>query len=151
MCHEIKQRATMLKASDRPTDCKDASSETLPNKGVSASPSLPLAINYHDYLLTKEWQVHRQAALRRAKHRCQICGERDGLEVHHLNYDRLGHELPADLQVVCHGCHWIAENVRRDPGYKLPEPLPDGWKDIEPLPPDFDKTRLPIFRRKPEC
>ena len=86
--------------------------------------------------------------MRRAKNRCEICGERDGLQVHHLNYDRLGHELPGDLKVVCQGCHWIADNQRRDPEYKIPEPLLDEWAGIEP-PPEFDKTRINIFTRRP--
>jgi hypothetical protein len=35
------------------------------------------------------------------------------LDVHHRNYERLGHESPHDLQVLCRGtCHPIADSHR---------------------------------------
>ena len=51
-----------------------------------------------------------------ADNRCETCGIEDSraypLEVHHLSYDRLGGELPADLKVVCRPCH-VKEDTER--------------------------------------
>ena len=62
-------------------------------------------MNYHAYLRTPQWQARRQAALKRADYRCQICNSSDRLEVHHRTYDNIGNELPGDLTVLCHSCH----------------------------------------------
>ena len=45
--------------------------------------------------------------------KCEECGGRTSLEVHHLNYDRLGCELPGDLKILCYRCHREADARRR--------------------------------------
>lgn len=60
---------------------------------------------YDDYLQTNWWRKRRKRALRRAKHRCEQCGEHKRLSVHHLNYKRLGSEKQRDLMVLCNRCH----------------------------------------------
>ncbi len=60
---------------------------------------------YSEYLKTTGWQTRREAALKRAGHRCQVCKSADRLEVHHNTYERLGHERAADLVVLCRSCH----------------------------------------------
>jgi len=67
---------------------------------------------YMSYLRSPEWAERRRAAIARAGGRCQRCPITFGLEVHHLNYDRLGNELPDDLLVVCSDCHQ-GEDLRR--------------------------------------
>lgn len=54
----------------------------------------------------------RAAVVRRANGRCEDCGERDRLELHHLRYWREGEDEPifgtetaADLDALCRGCH----------------------------------------------
>ena len=69
---------------------------------------------YTNYLKSNEWQSRRQSKLRHAKERCEQCGEREGLQVHHLNYERLGREADSDLIVLCKSCHWIADIKRID-------------------------------------
>ena len=54
---------------------------------------------------SKIWKAIREWALERAGNRCQECGKFGLLEVHHCNYNRLGHEWPIDLIVLCSGCH----------------------------------------------
>lgn len=61
---------------------------------------------YLDYLNSSEWQRARLQALTRAKYRCQVCGERIWLQVHHVTYTNLGHEAEEDLTVLCWRCHW---------------------------------------------
>lgn len=62
--------------------------------------------NYTEYMASPEWYRRRQAKLSSASHKCEKCHQEDPrLEVHHLNYDRLGSELDTDLQVLCQSCH----------------------------------------------
>ena len=43
--------------------------------------------------------------LKKAGHKCSICGETENLNVHHLTYARVGCEKLSDLEVLCRGCH----------------------------------------------
>jgi len=67
---------------------------------------------YVEYLASLEWAMKRQAALERAGYECQSCGDTVDLQVHHLTYDRLGEEVPADLMVVCPPCHEKEDEAR---------------------------------------
>lgn len=62
-------------------------------------------VDYQVYLLSRRWRATRNRALRLAHFTCQRCGSRRRLEVHHRTYERLGHELDRDLEVVCFSCH----------------------------------------------
>jgi phage terminase large subunit GpA-like protein len=67
------------------------------------------SIFYETYINSEAWRLRREAVFRRAQYQCQRCGEEfwggHSLQVHHLTYDRLGHELDEDLLVVCIPCH----------------------------------------------
>jgi len=67
--------------------------------------------SYHRYLRSSHWEQIRTSALQRAGFVCDLCGTTSDLEVHHLTYDNIGHELPEDLVVLCHDCH------RKEHGY----------------------------------
>ena len=67
---------------------------------------------YIDHINSFAWYLTRLAAFARAENKCQRCGATDALEVHHLTYDRLGHELPEDIVVVCPPCHQAADAQR---------------------------------------
>src|SRR5215475_4384058 len=60
---------------------------------------------YHAYLCSPAWQWLRRSTLRRDRYRCQRCGRRRGLAVHHLTYARVGHESLGDLTTLCQSCH----------------------------------------------
>jgi hypothetical protein len=60
---------------------------------------------YSAYRVSPDWQAKRLAALETAENRCQLCCSEKDLEVHHRTYERLGHERPADLTVLCEDCH----------------------------------------------
>lgn len=63
---------------------------------------------YHEYLQSLEWKDRRDDKLWEAGYRCSMCGASGydiRLEVHHLTYERVGHELPSDLMVLCRTCH----------------------------------------------
>lgn len=72
---------------------------------VNTAPNESARRAYAEYLQTPGWRKTRDRALRLARWRCTQCHERRDLQVHHLTYDRLGHELDTDLAVLCVGCH----------------------------------------------
>jgi hypothetical protein len=69
-------------------------------------------MDYQEYLNTPEWRAKREWALERAGRRCQVCNSAGQLHVHHRTYENLGHELPADLTVLCEGCHGLYHGKR---------------------------------------
>lgn len=77
---------------------------------------------YQRYLQTPHWHKTRLRVLARAGGRCEgeiwweattkdpggyatRCKATDGLHVHHLHYNTLGHERLADLVCLCAACH----------------------------------------------
>ena len=74
---------------------------------------------YREYIHSEAWRRRRLVKLEAAKHRCECCGERGKLTVHHLTYERLGCEYPSDLIVLCKPCHWVADEMRKNPGSDL--------------------------------
>lgn len=76
-----------------------------PIMGNPTSRTAPDGAAYRAYLLTSEWRQTRNAKLRKAGYRCEVCGSKRALQVHHLSYERLGAERDEDLQVLCAGCH----------------------------------------------
>jgi 5-methylcytosine-specific restriction endonuclease McrA len=63
-----------------------------------------------------QWRRARAAALDRAGHRCQVCGETQGLEVHHVDGRSPldpGANAMTNLQVLCLRHHRRAEVERR--------------------------------------
>ena len=65
------------------------------------------------YLRSPHWRARRSQAIGRAGGRCERCGARGRLEVHHLTYKRLGRERDRDLRALCHRCHRLADRRRR--------------------------------------
>lgn len=60
---------------------------------------------YGDYLRSSHWQRQRKKAFAYWGDKCFVCGYRKGLQVHHLTYERLGHERMEDLRVLCERHH----------------------------------------------
>lgn len=72
---------------------------------------------YAVYLRSPHWQRMREAALRRAAYRCQVCNGGKDLHVHHRTYERCpGEERAADLTVLCADCHARYHDKVRTPG-----------------------------------
>lgn len=59
----------------------------------------------NEYLHSKHWRKTRNRALARSNFSCQQCGSHQRLQVHHLTYAHIGHELDSDLKVLCNNCH----------------------------------------------
>ena len=64
---------------------------------------------YKRYLRTQNWQKLRFEVLKRSGGKCERCGYQpwkpNGLQIHHLTYDRVGHESLEDLIAICPRCH----------------------------------------------
>jgi hypothetical protein len=76
---------------------------------------------YEQYLKSKAWKLKREEALKRAGYHCQGCGKPflpSKLDAHHLTYERLGHERPSDLRVLCATCHVECDAARANRTYE---------------------------------
>lgn len=60
---------------------------------------------YQEYLQTEHWRNKRKSALKRAKYKCQLCNNKENLQVHHNTYENRGNEKDEDLIVLCEDCH----------------------------------------------
>ena len=62
-------------------------------------------MNYKEYLKTEHWQLLRGAKLQMSS-KCENCGSRHELEVHHKFYRASWFDAKiSDLKTLCHGCH----------------------------------------------
>lgn len=68
---------------------------------------------YQQYLQSKEWAQKKKPVLVRDNYCCQLCGEVENLNVHHLTYNRVGDEALFDLVTLCRYHHDI-EHGKRD-------------------------------------
>lgn len=75
----------------------------------------PYRQNYYEYIQSPAWKRKADNAKRAAGYRCQVCNRGDGvqLDAHHRTYERLGHERPEDITVLCHDCHELFETNKR--------------------------------------
>lgn len=61
--------------------------------------------DYELYLKSDEWKQRRQEYFSKNGSRCSICGSQHTIQLHHLNYKRLGYERDSDLICLCSECH----------------------------------------------
>jgi hypothetical protein len=71
------------------------------------------------YGSSKRWVQAREAALVRARHRCEKCGRAVRLQVHHLDGRGMDSPMacdPRNLAVLCSPCHHAEHDshLRRD-------------------------------------
>lgn len=57
------------------------------------------------YYYSPRWLRLRREVLAFAEHKCNKCGTRNELNVHHKHYKTLGNEDISDLIVLCKRCH----------------------------------------------
>lgn len=66
---------------------------------------------YEKYMRSEAWAYKRQQRLTIDNNCCVMCGRpaertKNGLQVHHVTYQRLGHEnVLTDLCTLCPSCH----------------------------------------------
>ncbi len=66
-------------------------------------------VSYREYLKSDRWFRFRERILLKRGRKCEECGRRELLELHHLSYVRLGHERPADVKILCKFCHSVVD------------------------------------------
>lgn len=72
------------------------------------------AINYKQYLASREWRVKRKEFKKLKGGICERCAARPIENVHHLTYENIGNEDLNDLMGVCIPCHEYLAAVRDD-------------------------------------
>ena len=78
---------------------------------------------YQQYLRTEHWRLLRGAKLQIAP-MCELCEERNNLEVHHKLYRASWFDTKImDLQVLCHDCHML-EHAKDWERVETPKPAP---------------------------
>lgn len=84
-------------------------------------------MEYKYYLTTAVWNEKRNARLKIDGYRCQMCGSRNRLEVHHITYRNKEHEnVWKDLVTLCDECHDRVHKMMN----RLTAPNKHGWKDM---------------------
>lgn len=63
--------------------------------------------DYEVYLQSKEWESRKKEYYSRHGCKCDICGSGSHIQLHHLNYKRLGYENDSDLIGLCTECHML--------------------------------------------
>ena len=68
-----------------------------------------------EYYSSPAWAAKRTERLKIDGFRCAKCGFTRALEVHHINYDRFGHEdVSRDLITLCKKCHKEIEAQKKE-------------------------------------
>ena len=63
-------------------------------------------ITYEEYLTSDHWKAIKSERLKLSDYKCDVCGDDEiQLQVHHKNYETLGHENMDDLATLCPYCH----------------------------------------------
>lgn len=60
---------------------------------------------YQKYIASAKWKKRRLAVIEARGGRCEQCGGRERLQVHHKSYAHLFNERDSELQVLCRACH----------------------------------------------
>jgi 5-methylcytosine-specific restriction endonuclease McrA len=73
---------------------------------LEQDPTGQQGIDYDSYLNSPAWADKREQRLRLDHGRCAVCGSRENLQCHHVNYDNFGNEdVEDDLLTLCESCH----------------------------------------------
>lgn len=62
-------------------------------------------MDYQEYLNSDWWKYIRKTAIERSGNKCQMCGSKIKLNVHHNTYKNRGCEEITDLICLCEKCH----------------------------------------------
>lgn len=92
---------------------------------------------YKAALQSKHWKRLKSLHMHWNEFRCAKCNRYESeaggpLELHHLNYERLGRERPDDTVLLCPECHEKADKVRAEDtrvrqAQRLYDARLDGW------------------------
>lgn len=75
-----------------------------------------MAVDYKQYLASREWSLLREQVRERSGGACERCWHGDQQAVHHMTYENVGHESLDELLAVCRACHeWLSGKGEYDP------------------------------------
>lgn len=83
----------------------------MPTKRVKLNGSSMKDNWYNEYLKSAHWIAFRRR-VKKTRNKCEKCGSKKRLNVHHLHYETLWNETEADVLVLCRVCHEIAHNIK---------------------------------------
>lgn len=61
--------------------------------------------SYDAYLKSADWAKVKANFRKLVIEECGLCGSEEGLDLHHMTYERVGEESPFDLTWLCRKCH----------------------------------------------
>lgn len=61
--------------------------------------------SYGEFLLSDLWKEKREWIISCKGKKCEYCGSKNNLCVHHLHYENVGNESSKDVLVLCYDCH----------------------------------------------
>lgn len=73
---------------------------------------------YRQYLKSNTWRQFRQDVLVSRGFQCEQCGSQDNLEIHHITYRNIFHEIPSDVRILCKQCHGITHGINQATQYR---------------------------------
>lgn len=69
-------------------------------------------LSYTTYLESEHWKHFKQAAIKAAQYKCQLCSkDKTFLFVHHKTYENRGRETFNDIIVLCQSCHKLVHGI----------------------------------------
>lgn len=68
---------------------------------------------YQEFLETDYWKNVRETKISMSGYKCQLCGSKSNLNVHHNSYEHHGqeHKHLEDLVVLCRECHEVFHKI----------------------------------------
>lgn len=83
---------------------------------LAPSPSKPVEKKFSDFYLqhlaSEKWAAFRDRIIEDRGAKCERCGLRGSVQVHHKTYRRLGNEKPEDVSLYCKPCHAFIHEVK---------------------------------------
>lgn len=75
---------------------------------------------YKAYIASPKWKLKTEAYYKKNGRYCKACKVTKPLHVHHMTYERLGHERLGDLVSLCYTCHAEVHRLHRKTGRRVP-------------------------------
>lgn len=108
-------------------------------------------MKYSDFLQTAYWFAVSHTAKARAKMRCQVCNQPNGIQTHHRTYDSHGEEHlnMVDLVVLCESCHGLFHGHMPAVVHTPLRPIPSSRPEPRPALPIFKESDLIVPEQDP--
>lgn len=67
-------------------------------------------IFYENYINSTQWKNFRIKLFKERGFKCELCGSKKNLQVHHITYENLSTEKDDDVLILCQVCHQKAHS-----------------------------------------